>query len=136
MMRSSDRGFSLPELLLSVLILMVVLSGLLLLFTNCIILNETSRDISIATSHAQYILEEVRDTPFADLDTEITVNGKWNWDTNEIISEGLTPLRDEAIYTYTSGASLDPLLVIASVVWKNRKGALQTQELYTQVTDY
>lgn len=68
-MRLSDKGFTLPELLLAAAILVFMLAGLLLLFINCIILNETNRNFTLAYSAIQTKMEEIKNTAFANLDT-------------------------------------------------------------------
>ncbi|MDD5506606.1 MAG: prepilin-type N-terminal cleavage/methylation domain-containing protein, partial [Candidatus Omnitrophica bacterium] len=60
MMKLQVRGFTLSELMIAAAILVLVLSALLVLYINCMILNEASRNLSIATSHAQYMMEEIK----------------------------------------------------------------------------
>jgi type II secretory pathway pseudopilin PulG len=54
------KAFTLAELLLAAAILGFSLSALLLLFVNCIILNKTSRNITLAYNSMQAKMEEIR----------------------------------------------------------------------------
>lgn len=67
-MRLSDKGFTLAELLLAAAILAFALSSLLLVFINCIILNESSRNLTVAYSALQARMEEIKNTSFGSLD--------------------------------------------------------------------
>lgn len=68
MMKSSNKGFTLIELLLSAAILAFALTGLLLLFINCIILNETNRNLTLAYNAVQAKTEEIKNKRFDSLD--------------------------------------------------------------------
>jgi Tfp pilus assembly protein PilW len=57
---SSGKGFSLAELLVGVAILVTVLTGSLATFIYCMLLNESSRNLAVATNDAQYVLEQIR----------------------------------------------------------------------------
>jgi prepilin-type N-terminal cleavage/methylation domain-containing protein len=54
------RAFSLIELMVAVAILAVALTGALLTYVNCMLLNESSRNMVIAACDAQHVLEELR----------------------------------------------------------------------------
>lgn len=67
-MKKIKSGFTLSELLLAAAILVFVLAGLLALFTNCLISNETNRNFTLAYSAIQAKMEEIKDTSFDNLD--------------------------------------------------------------------
>lgn len=69
------RGFTLAELMLAAAILAFVLSGQLLVFVNCILLNESSRNLTLAYSAIQMRMEELKNIPFDSLDAQ---NGNFN----------------------------------------------------------
>jgi type II secretory pathway pseudopilin PulG len=48
------------ELMIAVAILVVVISGLLSTFIQCLLLNEVNHNAVIAMNDAQYVLEEIR----------------------------------------------------------------------------
>ncbi len=137
LMRLSDKGFTLPELLLAVIILAVVLSGLLMLFINCIFLNEASRNLTTATTHAEYIMEEIRGAGLIGLEDRIGAN-EWDLDAAEIQSPpyNLTPLTNETIITTTVLPSGNPLGVSVKVNWSDRTHREREIELQTLITNY
>ena len=113
----SPKGFTLVELILTVAILAFAISGMLLLFTNCICLNEANRNLGIATSHAEFVMEDIRNSQFSTLKADIN-NGNWNWDTTAINAAGLTALNIESIATLATGT--EPLDITVTVTWQDR----------------
>ncbi|MBN2830874.1 MAG: type II secretion system protein [Candidatus Omnitrophica bacterium] len=63
-MQLKKKGFTLPELLLAVAILAFAISGMLYLFVNCSFLNNSNRNLSIATSHGQFVMEGIKNAGF------------------------------------------------------------------------
>ena len=57
---SGNRAFSLIELMTGVAILAVVITGSLLAYINCMLLNDSSRNLVIAVNDAQYVLEQIK----------------------------------------------------------------------------
>ena len=55
-----NRGFTLVELLIAVLILSVTIGGVLLLYVTSMISSQLAWDTTVATSHAEYVLEEAQ----------------------------------------------------------------------------
>ena len=127
----SKSGFTLVELLLAAAILAYALSAILASFINTVALNETSRNLSTATTHAEYVLEEIRNTTFASIATNINA-GNWNWNTATISGNGLTALNNESIAVTVSGTTL--LDVIVTVTWRDLKSRVRTQNLRTLIT--
>ncbi len=69
MMKSSDKAFTLIELLLAFSILAFCLCGILLTYINMFVLADLSRDITLANNAVQAEMEIVKRTNFACLDT-------------------------------------------------------------------
>lgn len=113
----SDKGFTLAELLLAAAILSFTVVGLASLFINVEMLNNANSNLSIATSHSQFVMEGIKNANFSSLSTDIS-NGAWNYNTAAINVAGLTALNNEAITTVTSGTN--PLDVTVTVSWKDR----------------
>ncbi len=67
----SSRGFSLIELMFGVSISLVVILAVGLSFINSMFLCESSRNLVIATSDAQHVLEQIK---ALDYDTQIATN--------------------------------------------------------------
>lgn len=111
------KGFTLAELLLAAAILAFALTSLLGLFVSCMFLNENNRNIGIAAGHAEYVLEDIKNTAFELMKARIQ-NGTWSWNSALIESHGLTPLRSESIATTCTGT--DPLDVSVKVFWRSK----------------
>lgn len=105
----------LMELLFGAAILAFVITGLLTVFFGCLFLNEASRNLSLATSHAHYALETIKDAQFIDL-----TDGSWNvtWNATDLTQRQMTPLNNETLAVNVSGTSL--LNVTVTVNWKDR----------------
>lgn len=93
MIRLSDKkGFTLAELLLAAAILAFVFSGVLLVFINCVFLNEASRNLTVAVSHAEFALEEIKSRDFSNISA-----GSTTWNSSIIAPKGLIPLGAEIL---------------------------------------
>jgi prepilin-type N-terminal cleavage/methylation domain-containing protein len=110
-MKLPDKGFTLAELLLAAAILALALSSILTLFINCLFLNTSNSNISIATAHGQYTLESVKNTNFTTIKSQ-------TWDRTAISAKGLTPLDSESIVIDVTGEEV--LDIIVTVSWKDR----------------
>ena len=115
-MKHKRRAFTLSELLLAVAIIVVVLCALLLTLVTCFLLDEANRNRSIAMTHAQFVLEDIRDAAF----TTVRDSGdtQWDWGTTTIESNGLTSLDNESVDVEVSGTEL--LDVTVTVNWQDR----------------
>lgn len=122
------KGLTLAEVLLGTLILTFALVAVVALFANCIILNESSRNLTIAVSHAQLVMEEIKDTPFSGIPS-----GDWDWDTAQIGTEGLSALTNESITTTITGTDL--LDVTVTATWDNRGGRTRNITLQTLIAE-
>ena len=135
------KGLTLAELLISAAILVFVFCGLLGLFLNCMFLNRTNRNRFQATMHAQYILEEIRDASFFNLQQRIN-NGEWSWNTPaawriHCININMDPLSDETVVTSVRpGSPNDPLEVQVRVDWVDSQARSMSLQLQTKFTDY
>ena len=144
--QQAKKGLTLSELLLAAAILAFVLSALLYLFINILFLNETNRNTIIATSHAQFVMEDIRGTSFSAIRSEID-NNQWDWATtpvDEISLAGLEPLSAENItaccWDSTSAACflncpfVNPLEINVTVEWQDRRQRQREIELRTLIT--
>jgi len=128
-------GVTLAEMMVAACILLLMCSMMYLLFANCVILNQLNRERSLAMTHAEYVLEEIKNENFTNLENRI--NGvspwtaEWDWDTTEIGTEGLSALNGEAIDTNEVGANPGLLDIVVNVSWVNRRGTTQTVSVET-----
>ena len=95
--------------------LSVILAG----YVNNVVLDEASRNLSSAVSHAEFVLEDIRNTSFGSVAGNIT-SGNWNWNTSTVTTKGLTALNSEAIATTSSGTN--PLDITVTVTWNDVHG--------------
>lgn len=130
-----NRGFSLPELMLAVAILAFVLTGMLLLFINCIVINSASRYLTLVSTHAQFVMEEIKNSSsdFNSTRDNIT-NGYWDWDTAAINSHGLTGLNGESINTDQTALAADLMDVTVTVSWQDRAAINRSTTLETLIS--
>jgi Tfp pilus assembly protein PilV len=128
---SHKAAFSLPELLLTAFIMAYSLSMILMTYTTTLVLNDASRNLTTATSHAQFVLETIRATSFSNIGTNVTA-GTWNWNTASVTSQGLTALKSESIATTATGAN--PLTITVTVNWMDLRGRSRSKALKTIIT--
>ncbi|OQB12858.1 MAG: hypothetical protein BWY16_00355 [Candidatus Omnitrophica bacterium ADurb.Bin205] len=130
-MPSGKRGFTLSELLLAVAILAFAMSGMLYLFVNCSFLGNANRNLSLAVSHGQFVMEDIKAAEFSGLQESINA-GVWNWDAATISAKGLTALNNESIITASTG--VEPLHIVVTVLWKDRGSIDRSFVLETLIT--
>ncbi len=124
----APKGFSLVEIMVTVGILAAALGGMMFLFSNSVVLNEDSRNTTLALSHIQFVLEDIRNTPYA-MDLARIKIGDWAWDQAKISGHGLTPLHEERITVEALGT--DPLTVTVIATWKNTYRRARTLAIST-----
>ena len=128
---SKSKGFSLVELLVSAAILGYALSVILVSFVNNMELTQTSRNLTKAITHAEFVMEDIRNTQFSNIATKINA-GDWDWNTATITAKGLNVLMSESISTTVSGTSL--LDITVTVSWTGAKQRPQTKSIRTMIT--
>ena len=124
--RPIRKSLTLAEIIIATIILVIALTGILMGYAECIILNESNRNLTTASTHAQYVMEIIKNEY-----TLFGIKGKINnWDPNALIGGELSGLPDESISIccYDSGSSScfgvcpaqDVLRVLVTVSWKDR----------------
>ena len=103
----SKKGFTLPEILLAAVIALFALCGILLTYITCLDTVKLSKNVSIATSAAQGLIEDIRSTPFPQIIT--------NYD-QLIFTVNNIPSSRGIVYVDDTNPEL--LLVTVSVCWK------------------
>jgi prepilin-type N-terminal cleavage/methylation domain-containing protein len=127
----TDSGFTLPELLMSAAILAYCVSIALMCFINTTALNQESRNLTAATTHAEYVMETIKNTAFASIASNIS-SGTWTWNTSTITGNGLTALNSESITTTSAGAN--PLDISVTVTWNDMQGRSRSKVLRTLIS--
>ena len=91
--------------MIGVVILLVVLSGCLLTFIHCAVLNDSSQNLTTAINDAQYVLEQIRGLAYSNISSYVLPS------LNNLPSETMTLDR-------TIGASMATITVHVS--WQER----------------
>ncbi len=104
-------GFTLVELLITIFVLAIGITSAILFYTNAMRATEYARDITEATTQAQYIFEEMRTRPSL---SNITAT---NWDTWSQ-SAGIKSLPSETINVVYANMLADPLDITTTVNWQ------------------
>ena len=66
-MRVSRGGFTLSELMIAAVILVVVIVGLLSVSVSCLLINESNKSLTIAANDAQYVLEQIKGLTYSQI---------------------------------------------------------------------
>lgn len=103
----SNKGFALPEMLLAALIASFALCGILLTYIACMNMVKSSKNVSIATSAAQGVIEDVRNTPFPQIVA--------NYNQMAFVVNGIPSSRG---IVYVDDTNPELLLVTVSVCWR------------------
>ena len=109
----SQRALTLVELLVAAYMLLVGICGILLLFTNAMTSTESSWDITIATSHAESILEEMQN-----IKTLPLVKSQ-DWD-KWLEAKGLKTLPQEVVHIKFGEIIADPLDIKLEISWERK----------------
>lgn len=70
-MKFSYRAFSLVELMVGMIILLVVISGCLMTYIYCVVLNDSSHNLVMAINDAQHVLEQMKSLAYGDISTYV-----------------------------------------------------------------
>lgn len=119
-----NAAFTLPEVLIAVMIVGVALVGMLRLFVYCSSLVKTAEGMALALAEAQNKLEEIRNHPYASIPTDYASGG--------------TP-GDTFALTQVAGAGTvaidnsNPLLLNIDIVvtWQDKNGRTLSSTLST-----
>ena len=109
-LKSGKRGLTLAELLLTVFVLSVGILSTLMFFTTVMQSTQYASDITEATSHAEYIFEEMRTRATL---ANITATDWPAW----AASQGFVTLPSEAIGVNIVNPLADPLVIHITVSW-------------------
>ena len=123
---NNNHGVTLAELLIAIFVLSVGVLSALLFFTNAMIATELARDITVATSDAEGILEEMQTRSSL---ANVTSTDWTTW----AQGQGLNTLPSETYNVYFVNAASDPLDITTTVGW-TKKGRSNTVVLKTMLT--
>ncbi|MCK9615257.1 MAG: type II secretion system GspH family protein [Candidatus Omnitrophica bacterium] len=103
------KGFSLVEVLMAIIILVLLVSTILIAYTNCFILIDTIKNINIATTAAQGMIEEMRTSIFGNI-----------MDNYNGLNFVLNDIPESMGVVSVNNANPEFLEVTVSVCWKQR----------------
>jgi len=127
MMKLSDKGFTLLELVVAVGILLIVITGLLYAFITCILMNEANSQLMTAASDAEYVMEQIKALPtitFTDIDSYAVPA--------ELTNPATEHLRNEDI-TVDRGTGSTIRTITVTVTWTGRNGRQGQFRLVTRI---
>lgn len=108
-----NKGFTFIELLIAVFILSVGISAVLMLYTSSMLSAATAWDMTVATSNAEHVLEEMQ----ARGSLAEIVNTDW---TRWAADHGLNTLPAEAFSIAFADPANDPLNIQITVSWQRQ----------------
>jgi type II secretory pathway pseudopilin PulG len=124
----NKRSFTLMELLITTVILLLVLGSLLYTFTYCMILNEQNSNLATAYNDAQEALEEMKAIAFGNISTTYVAPTPTN-----LYAENITVYcNGAACASLPSGASLAQVDVV--VTWIER-GRARSETVSTAIAE-
>ena len=106
----NKKGLTFAELLVAVFVLSIGILSVLLFYTNSMRAVDYAQDLTIATIHGEYVLEEMQTRNTL---ANITATDWTAW----AIAEGLDSLNNETIAVAIENATADPLHIDATVSW-------------------
>ncbi len=119
-------GFTLLEVLIATFVLVLGIVSTFLFFTNAMTSTQYAADVTTATSHAEYVFEEMKTRAAL---SDITNTNWTTWAQNE----NLNTLPQESIVVQIADAQGDPLDIQLAVNW-TRKSRQNNVNLRTQMT--
>lgn len=119
---STQKGFTLVEVLVSAAMLVIVVLGVSQLFVYCSLLTDTSGNLTIAMSEAQSKMDEIRNSTYSTIATNYASGGSSGntFDLTQTTGKG-------AIYIDSSNTSL--LQVKITVSWRDRNRRIVGEDL-------
>jgi len=109
----SSKGFTLVEVMIAAYILLIGIGGTLLLYVDCMNSSQFAWDSTVATTHAQYILEEMQNQ----MDLSVITGTDWdNW----AKKQNLNILPGESFQVLYADPSADPLAIQVNVQWQRK----------------
>jgi prepilin-type N-terminal cleavage/methylation domain-containing protein len=124
--KNKHQGLTLVEILVAVFILTVGILSCFLYFSGAMNSTGMARDLTIATTHAEYVLEDMRARATL---AEITAEDWSQW----AKSTKLNVLPQETIKVTFADLGADPLPTSVTVQWI-RKGRSHSVNLQTELT--
>ena len=98
------KALTLIEALIAIGIFGIAVGGLLQLFSHCIMMNGSNRDLTSAVSHAGFALEDVKNSASINITSIPGLYNGLTWNAAAIAAFGIAPLPNELISFTVAGA--------------------------------
>lgn len=130
---TNNSGFTLLELMIGAAVLIIALVGLIAAYIGCFALNESAKNLTIATNHAQCVMEEIRDR---NITSNITQEDWAAWAAADPPDGGGCNTLDAEIVqiSYPSGTTINPLEILVTISWSDR-GRTKNIQAVTLLTE-
>lgn len=134
--RRNKRGIILVEILIALAIIVFTSIAIIQAYISGIALSQISKDETVALSHLTNIMEAVKCTPFNNIAADFP-DGIPDGPTGieyAALAGGYV-LSEESIVVNHVNPGGDPLEIIASLSWRDKRGATRTKYLVTKRTE-
>jgi prepilin-type N-terminal cleavage/methylation domain-containing protein len=127
-LKDNNRGFTLAEIMIASLVLVIILVGLLASYVACFDLNETSKNVTLAMNAAQAKMAEITDYSFANACSDYNATTFTVSDMPD--SRGVIYIYPYSSYTTNSSCNnctscdYKMLRVVISVSWRQKSGRI------------
>lgn len=123
--RWNKMGFTMLEVVIASAVLLVAVMGLLSFYQSPLRLNEAARDTTIAIQDSSKVIEQIRATPFGNIEST-------NWDT-WAQNNGAKNLPSETMSVSYANPGTDPLEFTVTTQW-TRRGVTRNVRLTSRIT--
>ncbi|MFH1360306.1 MAG: hypothetical protein ABIJ41_04625 [Candidatus Omnitrophota bacterium] len=114
---ADNKGLTLPELMVSAGILVLVIGGILFSYITCLDLSQFARNSSLAVRSSKARMEKIKNTPFAQI--------KANYDGVTFTATGLNGIG----VSYVDDSNANLLLITTSFCWRQPNGRIIGEDL-------
>jgi len=117
------RGFTLSELMIAVLILVIAIAALLATYVTCLFMNEANNNLVTAVNDVQYVLEEIKSLAYANIEGYVPVQAQVTH---------LRPEQNEVIQVSHTHPRANIIEVTVTATWQERNGRQSNFSLTTR----
>lgn len=135
MIRNNQSGVTLVEILVAITILVFVTVAIIQFYLGSLGLSEINKEGTIAMAHLTNMMEAIKCTPFSNIVGDFpdgVSNGTVSNNYATVVG-GYTLIGEDIVVSYVNPGS-DPLEIMASVSWQDRRGINQRKYLVTKRT--
>lgn len=134
-MKNKNRGITLVEVLIAITIVAFAAVAIIQVYISSISLSEINKEEAVAVEHLTNIMEAIKCTPFNSITTDFPDGFPDGPASNEYsaLTGDYALAGEQIVVSYVDPAS-DPLEIIASLSWQDKRGIDHTKYLVTKRT--